>query len=844
MRHLRWLFFVLILFVLSSAMAQKGEDRAVVFGKVTDSQGAPMEFVNVTISEKEGCTTNAKGAYELSIPADTTVELTYTFVGYSVEKKSVRLAAGARRRVDVHLEESSISLPDAVISDRATEATSLTRLDPRQVTLLPSMSSGVEDLVKTLPGVVSNNELSSQYTVRGGNFDENLVYVNGIEVYRPFLVGSGQQEGLSFVNSHLVSNIEFSAGGFSAEYGDKMSSVLDVTYKRPHAFAGSLTLSMLGADVHVEGSSKNDKFSYLVGARYKNTGLVLRMMNTKGSYRPNFTDVQTLFNYRFNEKWELSFLGYYSRNQYNLVPQTAETSFGYVNLAYRLKIYFDGEEIDNYSTGMGALTLSYTPQPKLNFKFIASAYSTYETERYDVQGEYRLGQLEMNLGSEDSGSVIDDHSVGTYLTHARNAFYSQVYNFQHIGSYEINNNMIKWGVRYQHQRVDDVIDEWEMIDSAGYSLPTAFSYPGTMPDVLPEIRINSLSRSNNILALHNVDAFIQDTWTHEFADESEIVIVGGLRANYWDYGRKFYVSPRGGIAYKPKLKKNDLVLRLSGGVYMQPPFYRELRKFDGTLIDRDMAKAQRSYQVVLGGDFKFRMWNRPFILTSEVYYKYLAHVIPYDVDNVRIRYYADQSAKGYATGWDIKLNGEFVRGVDSWASLSLMRTAEDIEGDYYLVDADNKRLPFYNHRDDQVADTVFLGWHARPSNQLFNFSLFFQDYIPFFPTWRVNVTLTFGTGMPVNRNDSEFYEPITTYPPYRRVDIGFTKQLINEGTQFSKRNPFRFIKNMYISLEVFNILGIRNTVSYNWIKDITGVSYAVNNYLTPRYVNLKLVMDF
>lgn len=844
MRHLHWLLFTLNLFILSFAVAQKGGDRAVVFGKVTDSQGVAMEFVNVTFSEKEGCTTNAKGAYELSIPADTTVELTFTFIGYSVEKKSVKLAPGARRRVDVHLEESSISLPDAVISDRSTEATSLTRLDPRQVTLLPSMSSGVEDLVKTLPGVVSNNELSSQYTVRGGNFDENLVYVNGVEVYRPFLVGSGQQEGLSFVNSHLVSNIEFSAGGFSAEYGDKMSSVLDVTYKRPHAFAGSLTLSMLGGDVHVEGSSKNDKFSYLIGARYKNTGLVLRMMNTKGSYRPNFADVQTLFNYRFNDKWEFSFLGYFSRNQYNLVPQTAETSFGYVNLAYRLKIYFDGEEIDNYTTGLGALTLSFTPRKDLNFKFIASAYSAYETERYDVQGEYRLGQLEMNLGSEDGGNVIDDHSVGTYLTHARNAFYTQVYNFQHIGSYEISNNVIKWGLRYQHQRVNDVIDEWEMIDSAGYSLPTAFSYPGTMPDVLPDIRLNALSRSHNILALNNFDAFIQDTWTYKFDDESELVLVGGVRANYWDYGRKFYASPRGGIAYKPHLKKNDLVLRLSGGMYVQPPFYRELRKFDGTLVDRDFAKAQRSYQVVLGGDYKFRMWNRPFILTSEVYYKYLAHIIPYDVDNVRIRYYADQSAKGYATGWDIKLNGEFVRGVDSWASISLMRTAEDIKGDYYLVDAENKRLPFYNHRDDQVADTVFLGWHARPSNQLFSFSLFFQDYIPFFPTWRVNVTLTFGTGMPVNRNDSEFYEPITKYPPYRRVDIGFTKQLINEGTQFSKRNPFRFIKNMYISLEVFNILGINNTVSYTWIKDVSGISYAVNSYLTPRYVNLKLVMDF
>ena len=834
----------LFLFLAAFASAQSEAGRAVVFGKVTDSQGTPMEFVNVTFSEKDGCTTDAKGAYELSIPADTTVVLTYTFIGYSDEKKSVRLTVGARRRVDVHLNESSISLPDAVISDRATEATSLTRLDPRQVTLLPSMSSGVEDLVKTLPGVVSNNELSSQYTVRGGNFDENLVYVNGIEVYRPFLVGSGQQEGLSFVNSHLVSNIEFSAGGFAAEYGDKMSSVLDVTYKRPHAFAGSVTLSMLGADVHVEGSNKNDKFSYLIGARYKNTGLVLRMMNTKGSYRPNFTDVQTLFNYRFNNKWELSFLGYYSRNQYNLVPQTAETSFGYVNLAYRLKIFFEGEEIDNYSTGLGALTLSYTPQKDLNFKLIASAYSAYETERYDILGEYRLGQLEMNLGSEDGGNVIDDHSVGTYLSHARNAFYTQVYNFQHIGSYEISDNVIKWGLRYQHQRVDDAVDEWEMIDSAGYSLPTAFSYPGTMPNVLPELNIDALSRGHNILALNNFDAFIQDTWTYKFDNESEIVLVGGVRANYWDYGRKFYASPRGGIAYKPHLKKNDLVLRLSGGMYVQPPFYRELRKFDGSLVDRDFAKAQRSYQVVLGGDYKFKLWNRPFILTSEVYYKYLAHIIPYDVDNVRIRYYADQSAKGYATGLDIKINGEFVRGVDSWASLSLMRTAEDIQGDYYLVDANNNRLPFYNHRDDQVADTVFLGWHARPSNQLFSFSLFFQDYIPFFPTWRVNVTLTFGTGMPVNRSSSEFYEPITKYPPFRRVDIGFTKQLINEGTTFSKRNPFRFIKNMYISLEVFNILGINNTVSYTWVKDVSGISYGVNSYLTPRYVNLKLVMDF
>lgn len=808
-----------ILFViLSLSVAAQHLPTATVYGKVTDEQNHPIEMANVVVVDLlVGQTTNARGAYELQLLSDTTLIINFSFVGYEPKQVPVRLKAGETRKLDVKLKSTMTNLPDVDISDRAIDATSLTRLNAKQATLLPTMGGGVENLVKTLPGVISNNELSSQYTVRGGNFDENLIYVNGIEIYRPFLVGSGQQEGLSFVNSALVNNIEFSAGGFAAEYGDKMSSVLDVTYKKPRETAGSLSLSLLGADAHVEGVVGKDKFSYLIGARYKNTALALNMMDTKGSYRPNFTDVQTLFNYKFNDHWDFSFLGYYSKNRYYLVPQSSSAQSGVINTVIRLDVYFEGQEMDDYTTGLGAATLEYKPNKDLNLKFIASAYSAYETETYDILGEYWLGQVETSLGSAEQGNVVANMGSGAYLKHARNSFYAQVYNLDHKGTKVNDQDVFKWGVRYQRQNIDDIVNEWNMVDSAGYNLPHPMDDMGTMLAVLPEIELEMFHRSHNVLALNNVDGFIQQSLTFPVHNEGEIVVTGGIRANYWGFNNKVYVSPRAGIAYKPNLGDRDLVFRLSGGVYNQTPFYREIRNRDGSLYQG--AEAQQSYQVILGSDYKFRAWDRPFILTSEAYYKYLKNVIPYDIDNVRIRYYADQKARGYAAGMDFKVNGEFVKGIDSWASLSFMRSREIIEGDT-------------------------AGWHYRPSNQLVSFSMFFQDYIPNAPTWKVNMTLTFGTGMPVNDPEAKYYSPFMTYPPYRRVDIGFVKQLINEGSSFRKGNPLNYVKNMFVSVEVFNLLNVPNTISFTWVKDVYNQSWGINSYLTPRYVNVKLVTEF
>lgn len=808
---------ILFLILSLSALAQK-LPTATVYGKVTDEQNHPIEMVNVIVPDLlVGQTTNGRGFYEIQVLSDTTLTVNFSFVGYEPKQVKVRLKSGEKRKLDVTLKSTMTDLPDVVISDRAIDASSLTRLDAKQATLLPTMGGGVENLIKTLPGVVSNNELSSQYTVRGGNFDENLIYVNGIEIYRPFLVGSGQQEGLSFVNSRLVDNIEFSAGGFAAEYGDKMSSVLDVTYKKPREFAGSLSLSLLGAEAHVEGVAAHDRFSYLIGARYKNTALALNMLDTKGSYRPNFTDVQTLLNYKFNDKWSLSFLGYYSRNQYYLVPLSSSAETGMINAVLRLDVFFEGQELDNYATGLGAMTVEYKPNKDLNLKFIASAYSAYETETYDIFGEYWLGQVETNLGSENQGNVIANMGTGAYLKHARNSFYAQVYNFDHKGTKVSGNNVYKWGLRYQRQNIDDVVNEWNMVDSSGYNLPHPMDDIGNIQTTLPDITLDMFHRSNNKLGINNLDGFLQQSSTFFFEGKGELVVTGGLRANYWGYNHKVYVSPRVGVAFKPDLDGRDLVFRLSGGVYNQTPFYRELRNRDGSLF-KD-ADAQRSYQVILGSDYKFHAWDRPFILTTEAYYKKLNNIIPYDIDNVRIRYYADQKAHGYATGLDFKINGEFVKGIDSWASLSFMRSREIIEGDT-------------------------TGWHYRPSNRLINFSLFFQDFIPGATTWRVNMTLTFGTGMPVNDPQSDYYRPFMFYPPYRRVDIGFVKQLISDGSSFSKGNPLSYVKEMYLSLEVFNLFNISNTVSYTWVKDVHNTSWGINSYLTPRYVNLKWVTEF
>lgn len=839
---MRLRYTLLLLMMLPFALFGQKKSDALIYGKVVDDNGNVIELVNIAVmGTAYGTSSNSRGQYELSLPADTTLEVAFSFIGYKQVNKSVNLKKGEERKIDIVMESMSMTLPSAVITDRQINSATITRIDAREISFVPSSSAGgVEDLVKTLPGVSSTNELSSQYNVRGGNFDENLIYINGIEIYKPFLVGSGEQEGMSVINPRLVSNIDFSAGGFSAEYGDKLSSALDITYKKPLLPAASLTMSMLGAEAHAEGTTLHHRLSYLIGARYKNNKYILGSMETKGIYQPNFTDVQGILSYNISPKWEVSAFGYYSRNNYSMIPETRETDFGNIQMSHRLTVYFDGKETSNYRTGLGAVTLNYSPNKDLNLKLIASTYSAVESENYDIQGQYWIGQLETNPGSEQSGNVIANQGVGTFIEHARNDFYSQVFNIDHKGAYKNELFTLKWGARYQHQYFDDIINEWEMIDSAGYSLPhPADSIGSPNPPHLP-FNIQHLSKGHNELRIDNIDGYALSEWTFNTKNTDILTFSLGLRANYWGYNKKVNVSPRAGIAYKPHWN-NNMLFRLAGGVYVQPPFYRELRMFNGSLVGPNDATTQKSYQIVLTHEYNFTAWDRPFILTSELYYKYLKDIIPYEVDNIRIRYFADQKATGYATGLDIRLNGEFVKGIESWASVSIMKSAENIK--YYLSPTGNiLSQTDVNNGSEYVGDTIIRGI-PRPSDQRINFSLFFQDYIPYIPSFKVNLKLVFGTGLPFGAPYEERYRQTMRMSAYRRIDIGFSKQLISESSSFKKSNPLSHIKNCWISLEVFNLLGISNVSSYMWVTDVYNIQYAVPNYLTPRQINLKLVME-
>ena len=837
----------LILFILlllpTFAFAQKNE--GVIYGKITDDNGKALEFVNVAVlNTPYGVVSDSKGSYNLVLPADTLINLVYSFVGYDEIRLQINLKKGERRKNDVRMTMSSTMLPEMTIQDKSISTSTITKLDAKETVLLPSAGAGgVEDMVKTLAGVSSTNELSSQYNVRGGNFDENLIYVNGIEIYKPFLVGSGQQEGLSFINSRLISNIDFSAGGFSAEYGDKLSSVLDITYKKPTLTAGSLTLSFLGAEAHAEGRAIKNKMSYLIGARYKNTKYILGNMDTKGDYKPNFIDVQGLITYDITPRLEISALGYYSRNSYLMVPSTRETDFGNLQASYRLKVYFDGQELSKYTTGLGAVALNFSPNEDLNLKLIGSTYSAVESETYDIQGQYWIGLLETNPGSEEQGNVISNQGVGTYIEHARNYFYSQVFNIDHKGAYKYNDNTLKWGIRYQHQLFDDIINEWDMTDSAGYTQPHVVdSILNPHNPMQTPITLNNVANGHNVLYINNIDGYLQNSWQFENNKEDIWVLTAGLRANYWGYNGSVNVSPRGGIAFKPHQRPN-MTFRLSGGVYVQTPFYRELRMFDGSLVDKDKASVQKSYQVVLGHEYNFMAWDRPFVLTTELYYKYLKDIIPYEVDNIRIRYFADQKATGYATGLDLKINGEFVKGIESWASVSIMQTVENIK---YYIDANGNIISQtdVNNGAPYVHDTIISGI-PRPSDQRINFAIFFQDYIPQIPSFKVSLKLIVGTGLPFGPSNSERYKHKYRMTAYRRVDVGFSKQLIGEETSFNNpRNPLKYIRNCWLSLEVFNLLGVNNVSSYMWVTDVYNIQYAVPNYLTNRQINLKLIVEF
>jgi len=821
---------VLSFLMIIAAFVAHGQ-KATVYGTISDEEGSPLELVNVSIMGLPGgASTNANGTYEFNVPAEKEIEIIASFIGFGHSQKRIKLKEGERKELNFVLAQEMQTLPNVVIEDKQIRHSTLERIDPKDVRVIPSVSGSVESMIKTMPGVSANNELSSQYSVRGGNFDENLVYVNDIEIYRPFLVSSGQQEGLSFLNPDLVSSISFSAGGFDAKFGDKMSSVLDITYKRPTGFAASVDMSLLGGNGHIQGISKNKKFTYLLGVRQKSNQYILKGLETKGEYKPVFTDVQGILSYQITNKWNISFLGNYSRNKYRFVPTVRETDFGTITEAYRLTIYFDGQEVDSYVNGMGAITATYQPHEDLKLKFIASAYNSVESETYDLQGQYWIGLLDNDLGADEGefDEVVQTIGVGTFLEHARNYLNTTVASLQHRGTSVLEGHTISWGANFQHEYIDDQLSEWDLIDSAGYSLPRpsdSIGYINPLVQPFHPLEMDMSVKGNNTLQSNRFTAFVQDSWDIFTNKNSHMALTFGVRAHYWDYNSEFLVSPRATLSYKPAWER-DVVLRFSSGIYYQPPFYRELRDLYGN-VNPDI-EAQRSIHFVAGSDWNFLAWNRPFKFITEVYYKKLDNLIPYKVDNVRIRYYADNIAHGYSTGIDFKVMGEFVKGVDSWMTLSLLKTAEDIEGDFYT---------------DENGNVVEAGYIPRPTDQRVNVSIFFQDYLPKNPTWKMQLNLLFGTGLPFGPTKSERYEDTLRMSPYRRVDIGFSKMVKGSNTIMNRRF-FNTFDEIWITAEVLNLLQISNTISYLWVSDVSGYQWAVPNYLTPRQLNVKLIMTF
>lgn len=815
--------------------------QATIRGLVKDDFGNPLSGANVFIKGySSGSPSDSTGRFSIRVPANQPITLNITFIGYDTLRQNFRLRPNQEVNRTFQMRFASRAIREFEVTDRETRQSTMVRIDPKSIDQLPTPNASIE---KTLlfqgMGVSSNNELSSQYNVRGGNFDENLVYVNDVAIYRPFLVRSGQQEGLSFINPKLVSSVLFSSGGFEARYGDKMSSVLDVRYKEPRRrFGGSVEGSLLGGAVHIENASKNYRFTQIHGFRYRTNQYVLSGLDTDGDYQPAFTDYQTYLTYDVSDRFELGLLANYTRNEYRFVPETRETEFGNINEALRLTIFFDGQEINAYETMVGALTGTYTPSKKLRLKFITSAYRSLEEETYDVEGAYRLDELERDLGSDGFGEVAFSRGIGGFLNHARNFLDIFVSSAEHKGTYFGEGFTIDWGVKGQLEWIRDEFSEWQMIDSSGYSVPRA-------PN--DQLELFEVIRTNNDIQSSRLTGYGQYARSFEWNDAEVSINIGG-RFHYWDFNHQLVGGPRLSASYKPDWKR-DIVFKAAWGYYHQPPFYREMRDLFGN-INYDI-KAQTSIHYVAGMDYTFQMWNRPFRFATEVYYKQLENLIPYEIDNVRLRYYAENNAYGYAAGIDFKINGEFVKGVESWASLSIMSTQENLRNDVFFRYFDaNGEETFESNPYRPPVDTVQVnpGFIPRPTDQRVNFSLFFQDYLPGNPTVKMNLNLVFGSGLPFGPPSYDRFRDTLRIPPYRRVDIGLSKQLLrnkhDERKPLGQKRPFSYLQSAWISLEVFNLLQVNNTISYFWVRDITNRQYAVPNYLTSRQVNVRLIVDF
>lgn len=779
-------------------------------GVVTDSIANPVEEASVfLINTSSGAYTDKNGTYSFNVPADGKVyEVVFSHIGFKPVRKSIKCDPG-ETTVNITLSELATSIGEITVRPRRNDLLSpILRIPVKDIHRIPSASGSFEAILKTMPGVSSNNELTSQYSVRGGNFDENIVYVNDIEIFRPFLIRSGEQEGLSFINSDLVSSVKFSSGGFSAVYGDRMSSVLDITYRKPVSLKGSVNPGLLTSSIHFEGVNKSQRLSWLIGVRYKSSRLMLKTLDARGNYQPVFADIQSLISYKTGERSSLSLLSAFSLNTYNFLPQSRESTFGSESMAYRLYVLFAGREKDRYGTLNSVLTWDYSGKNSLTHKIILSAFNTAEKENFDIRGWYSLNTLDKQTGSENFSDSLMNIGIGSWISHARNRLYANIYSLTYKGLKKWENTSLNWGIKARSDNFNDRIREWTMVDSAGYSLPSN-------GDLL---QVSSFISSGNIVSNWLYDTYLEGSGSF-FAGSRKISLEGGVRALYDAYTKELLMSPRGSVSMEAG---KDLSVYFSGGIYYQPPFYREMR-YPGGILNSNI-KSQKSVHAVFGMSYNFRAWERPFTLSAELYNKILSNIIPYRLDNVRIIYSGENSAEGYSRGLDFRLNGEFVPDAESWISLSIM---------------DSKlRIPSEN-----------IGWFPSPSDQTVNVNLFFQDYLPGYPAWRAHINISYVTGIPVISPYNDRYDQYHRLPAYRRVDLGITKVIKGPGSPLKGDRMLKYFNEVYAGAEIFNLLDINNTISYFWVRTVNNLSgqnrqFAVPNYLTGRSLNFKLSATF
>jgi len=808
---------ILLLLLLCGTLPAK---KIYLRGYVLDAHNRGIDLANVQVKgTTQGTATNEQGFYELRVEATDTFHVVYSCVGYETQEHAFPATEDVINTTKI-LSSTSTQLESIEVRAFQRQTNTMQGVDTEQFRMMPNVSGGnIESILSSFAGVNSTNELSSQYSVRGGSYDENSVYVNNIEIYRPLLVRAGQQEGLSFINPDLVSKVQFSAGGFGAKYGDKMSSVLDVTYKKPEQFESSISLSLLGASAYLGSASKN--FTQVHGIRYKTSSYLLGTLDTQGEYSPSFVDYQTYLTFKFNEQWDASFLGNFSQNYYRFTPIERETSFGTLQMNRNFKVFFEGMEKDIFRTYFGAFTVNYQPHKQLTLSLMTSTYNTNEQETYDITGQYWLSDLDIN----NTGRT-NNQGVGTYHEHARNRLSATVVNISHLGDFKFANHHMQWGVGVQQEIILDRIREWEFRDSAGYSLPYN-------PEKV-ELIYNLAAKTD--LSTTRFTSYFEETY--KIASDAGLWTVnGGVRVNYWSFNNEWLISPRLSASFFPDWAI-DVNFRMAIGLYHQAPFYKEIRtkttdsEGNSTMALNPNIQAQRSLHTLLGADYFFRLWNRPFKFTIEGYYKPGDRINPYYVDNVRIRYIGENNAIAQTAGIDLKLFGEFVPGTDSWISFSWMYSKENILNDSYRVYSNTGNL----------LGTVHPGYISRPNEQRYNLSIFFQDYFPNHPEYKIYLKLVWSDGLPFGPPHSERYQAVLRTKAYNRVDIGASRGFLKGQDKFMDKQ--NVIKALWLNLELFNLFNIKNVNSYYWVTDIYNQQFAVPNYLTGFMVNFKVSVDF